>query len=235
MQGPPSLFRRDGKFFVRTEGPTASSPNSRWRTRSVSSRCSSISSRCPTVGCRRSRSPGMRARGTRSGQRWFHLYLTERFAPTTSCTGRAVAELELHVRGLSLHRRPQELRRGTDRLHDDLVRDQCGVRGVPRSGLAPCGWAAATRSAVAPRHEGLTVHLDDAEASRGRRSDERQRGPIAPRTPSARSRPARVSRPPQPDYRRLRPANRCSITIGRRCSRRPLYHADGQQRGEVYE
>ena len=188
--------------------PTASSPTSRSSTPSASRRCSSTWSSCPAGACRRSRSPGTRGRSGRAASAGFTC--TRRSASTTrrAALDAAVAELELHVRGLPLHRGAQELRRRHRHLQDDA-----GPRS--RSAARPVTARARRTSSGRERKgdgsgKGLAVRLDErrgvqlgdrrddrqAEAQRAAHQRARDRGLRAmPRAPRADRRGLRAGRP----------------------------------------
>jgi hypothetical protein len=56
--------------------------------------------------------------------------------PRRAALDEALAELEFHVRRLSLHRRAQELRRCDRYVQDHMVRDHGRLRGMSRAGVA---------------------------------------------------------------------------------------------------
>ncbi len=131
-----TFFRKDGKFFVRTDGPDGklhefpiaytfgvyplqqyliAFPGGRYQALNV---------------CWDTRS------AKEGGQRWFHLYPNEEVAarrPTP--LDRAVPELELHVRRMPFDEREEGLLRSLGYLRDDLVGDRRLLRGLPRPGL----------------------------------------------------------------------------------------------------
>ena len=86
--------------------------------------------------------PPLRGRADRSSRR--------------AALDRAAAELELHVRGLSLDEPAEELRRRLEQLCDELERDQRGLRILPRTGVRACAARGRRKGAA-----GLTVALDE--------------------------------------------------------------------------
>ena len=119
------------------------------------------------------------------------------------------AELELHVRGLPLDERPQELRRGSRSLRHDVVGDQRGLRGVSRSGLPPRGLGGDRASRPNVRRE-RRQGADGGPARASERAVDhrlRVRQREAQRASDHRGRARRVrpvSRPAKPDLVRVR-------------------------------
>ena len=177
------------------------------------------------------------------GQRWFHLYPNERidFRDELHWTRR---QQNWNYMCADCHstNRPQELRRRGRALRHDVVRDQRGLRGLPRPGLAPRGLgrrSAAGRSYDRTDDKGLTVRL--ARAARcavGHRpaasgNARRERAPDHRASSSSvcaqcHARRSQISSDYTPG-----PAVPRSLPF-RRCSTEPLYWSDGQQRDEVY-
>ena len=131
-----TFFRRDGKFFVRTDGPDGQladfevkytfgvSPLQQYLVELPGGRLQALS----ITWDARPRDQG--------GQRWFRLYPNEQHRPHRRAALDAPrAELELHVRRLPLDRGAQGLRRGNRRVQDDLRRDLGRLRGLPRARL----------------------------------------------------------------------------------------------------
>src|SRR5882672_10171707 len=79
-----TFFRRDGGYYVRTDGLR----NFAWPTRSASSPCSSTSWSCRKADCRRSALRGTRGRRRRAGSAGFTCTRARRSIIGMSCIGR---------------------------------------------------------------------------------------------------------------------------------------------------
>ena len=148
-----TFFKRDGKFFVRTDGPDGKladfeirhafgvSPLQQYLIELPGGRLQALSiawdSRPKEAG----------------GQRWFHLYPKEKvdYKDVLHWT-RPFAELEPHVRRVPLDRPAQELRRRHPALSHHLDRHRRVVRGLPWPGLESSGLGQA-RGRLGPHPE----------------------------------------------------------------------------------
>ena len=239
------FFRKDGKFFVETDGP-----DGKLATFEVKY----------TFGVDPLQQyliefPGRAAAGAvdrlgqppeGAGRPALVPSLSERGDPPRrrAALDQAEPELELHVRRVPLDRRAQELRRGERPLRHDLGRDQRRLRGLPRPGLAPCRLGARAAELVALRQGSTTRTRVCRSAST---SGATVVWPIDPKTGNAvrsrrarrrcarRSRPAGCATPAAASSPRTGcPGRRLSDTHRVAPLARGLYHADGQMRDEVY-
>ena len=130
--GVTSTFsRRDGKFVVRTDGPDGKLTDFHVK---------------DTFGVDPLQQyllelPGGRLQALTTAwdverKRWFDLYPHERDRPRRAALDH-VAELELYVRRVSLHRPAQELRCGDQDLPHHVCAHRCRLPGVPRPRFAP--------------------------------------------------------------------------------------------------
>ena len=131
------FFRRDGKFFVRTDGPDGALADFEVRyTFGVHPlqqylvemprgplQALSIAWDARPAGRRAALVPPLPRREDRP--------------PRRAALDATAAELELHVRGLPLDQRREALRRHEGRVRDDLVGNIGRLRGVSRPGLGP--------------------------------------------------------------------------------------------------
>jgi predicted CXXCH cytochrome family protein len=173
----------------------------------------------------------------KGGQRWFHLQPGEKIdhKDPLHWTGRyqnwALQCAECHSTDLK-----QGLRRGQRYLQDHLQRNQRRLRSLPRPGFQPCRLG---RQAKAPYAAGGDKGLPRSRA----RWNEAWKFPAKRcALPCATGRPTlrhehlrRLPCPPlDPERGRARPARRSKTAIAWRMLTAPNYHADGQQREEVY-
>jgi hypothetical protein len=145
--GVTSTFsRRDGKFFVRTDGPDGKLadyeikyafgvyPLQQYLVEFPGGRMQALS----IAWDARAKAQG--------GQRWFHLYPGQNIkAGDWLHLDRRRAELELHLRRVSLDQPAQGLRRQGEHVQDDVVGAQRVVRSLPRPRVEPRGLGAQAR------------------------------------------------------------------------------------------
>ncbi len=134
------FFRRDGKFFVATNGPDGKARRLRDQ---LYVRCRSpaaVSHRSYRgTPFKRSALRGTRGPKVRAGQRWFDLYPDQDVARWgSSQLERHRPELEPPMRGLPLHRSQEKLRSRDQELCHDVVGDQCRLRGCHGAGRTTC-------------------------------------------------------------------------------------------------
>jgi hypothetical protein len=161
------FFKRDGKFFVRTDGPNGAltdyeiaytfgvDPLQQYLIPFTDGRLQALSIAWDT-----------RARGE-GGQRWFHLYPGQAIDHGDPALDGQRTELELHVGRMPRDGVRQELRRDDEPLRDALARARCRMRGVPWSGVAACRVDA--RAGRRRRHEQRTERTGRAPRRAQRR------------------------------------------------------------------
>ena len=235
-----TFFRRDGKYFVRTDGPDGKladfeikytfgvAPLQQYLIELPGGRMQALSIAWDT----RPRSQG--------GQRWYHLYPKERITHTDPLhwTG-AAAELELHVRRVPFDRRAQELRRG-DRTPSRPPgrRSTSAARPVTAPARRTSTWAQNKSGSPGTRsHDnGLLVRFDERagvhwvmDAATGNSHAQR-----AAHEPQGDRDLRRVPRAARADLGGLRAGQPLADTHQPALLTRGLYEADGQMRDEVY-
>ena len=232
------FFRRDGRHFVRTDGPDGKLAEFAIKyTFGVYPLQQYLvalpGGRFQAFGIAWDERPT-----TSGGQRWYHLYPDQTLKPGDPLhwTGHR-PELELPVRGVPLDQPAQGLRRGDAAPTHDVVGDRRRLRGLPRSGLGRT-WPGPDSLAEVRRTDatkGLIVALDERRGATWS---------IDPASGSA----ALVAAHHEPRDRDLRPLPLAQGAVRRRLASRPaacqrvrvatldpgLYHPDGQQREEVY-
>ena len=149
-----TFFRRDGAYFVRTDGPDGAAARLPHRLHLRRRPAAAVPDRAARAAAiRRSAWPGIRARPPPAGS------AGSTSTRTSASTTRDVlhwtgpdAELELHVRRLPFDQPPEELPAGAGPLRDHVVRPRRLLRGLPRPRLAPrrSGPRGARRHAPAP-------------------------------------------------------------------------------------
>ena len=238
--GTTSTFsRRDGKFFVNTDGPDGKLADYEIKytfgVRPLQQYLIELpGGRMQALGIAWDSRP--KAQG---GQRWFHLYPGQNLkaGDPLHWTG-DTAELEFPVRRMPLDRPPQELRRGDRHVQHDVDGDQRRVRGLPRPRLEPSSPGRARRAtaqAIAAT-KGLAVALDErkgvswtpvAETGNSQRSAPRQASREIDTCARCHARASRIS----DDYVHGKPphdTHRLALLDD------SLYWNDGQMRDEVY-
>ena len=197
-----------------------------------------------TAGCRPSRSPGTRDPKEAGGQRWFHLYPRERVGHDDELHWtRPSQNWNYMCADCHSTARAQELRRRDRSIPDDWSEISVGCEACHGPGSRHVTWAAdaTPKSAVeSDSTKGLMAQLDERRGvtwSVECRDGQRDALDSRAHTRVARSRRLRAvslasqrrspkdTKPGKPFLDYYRPA---LLT-------RPLYHADGQQRDEVYD
>jgi predicted CXXCH cytochrome family protein len=235
-----TFFRRDGKFFVRTDGPDGKladfevkytfgvEPLQQYLIELPRGRLQALSIAWD------SRSK------TQNGQRWFHLYPDERITHDDELHWSRPSQnwnfmcADCHSTGLR-----KNYDRDTDRFQTSWTEISVGCEACHGPGSRHVAWAALPRTDRAGRRDttkGLTTRLDErrgvawtvsaitGNATRsGPRTSDREIETCA-QCHSRRSQIADGYQAGKPFLDYYRPA----------LLSRPLYHADGQQRDEVY-
>ena len=142
------FFRKDGKFFVETDGPDGKlatfeikytfgvDPLQQYLIEFPDGRIQALSIAWDS----RPKDKG--------GQRWFHLYPERGHPPRRrAALDQAEPELEFHVRRMPFDRRAQELRCGDRSLRNHLERDQRRLRDLSRNRIATMSRGRATSRA----------------------------------------------------------------------------------------
>ena len=237
-----TFFRRDGKFFVRTDGPDGKpgefeitytfgvTPLQQYLVPFPDGRLQALGLAWDT----RPRDAG--------GQRWFPLYPdVDAARPRSPPLDGAGADVELPVRRVPLDGPPEAVRPGVEPLRDDVGRAHRVVRGVPRAGLGPRRLGREAPGRRAPRGAGHhrprraprtgRRRVDhEGHPARHRRVDGPRRGPRRSST-SVRAATRAAGRSPilTPTAGPFLDTHVPALLEAR------LYHPDGQILGEVYE
>ncbi len=219
------FFRRDGRFFVNTDGPDGKLADFEIKyTFGVYPLQQYLielpGGRLQALGIAWDARPRHRA-----GSAGSTSTRTEAQGRRPAALDRHRPELELPVRRLPLDQPAQELRRRDPHLQDDLVRDRRRLRGLSRPGLEPrrVGEARRRMHAGPTRSKGLSVALRRAAGRHvGDRRRDRQRDALrAAIRRAARSRPARAAtRGAASSTTAGIPARRSATPIVSRCSSR---------------
>ena len=133
-----TFFKRDGKFFVNTDGPDGKLADFEIKYTFGVDAAAAVPGPLPggrlqALGIAWDTRPA-----AQGGQRWFHLYPDRKLeARRPAALDRHRPGLELPVRRLPLDEPAQELRREDEPLRHDLDRHQRQLRGLPRAGLQP--------------------------------------------------------------------------------------------------
>ena len=234
-----TFFKRDGRFYVNTDGPDGKNADFEIKyTFGVHPLQQYLielpGGRMQAFGVAWDSRP--KAEG---GQRWFHLYPRQNLkaGDPLHWTGDR-PELELSVRRMPLDEPAQELRHAVGYVQDDVVGARRRMRSLPRPGLAArrLGKEGGRRERVRSETRGWSLALDERKGVTWRRD---------PRTGNARRSVPRQSVARDRDVRAL-PCPDRSFTddyvhgAPLLDSHRPallddgLYWNDGQMRDEVY-
>ena len=236
------FFKRDGKFFVNTDGPDGKLADFEIRyTFGVYPLQQYLiafpDGRMQALGIAWDSRPK-----DKGGQRWFHLYPDQKLAGRRSAAlDRASTRPGTSVRRVPLDRAAQELRRGEEHLRDDLGGDRRRLRGLPRPRLGPRRLGGAPEEPTA---------LGQRRRQRPHRPLRRARGtspgPSIPATGNARRSTPRTS------AKELETCGMChsrsvkiaeAVAAGAAAAARPtcraccepgLFEADGKSLDEVY-
>ena len=233
--------RRDGKFFVNTDGAGRQARRLRGQVHVRRAPAAAIPDRAPRAGaCRRSRSRGTRGRRRKAGSAGSTCTpdRTSRPAIPLHWTGSARTGTSMCAECHSTNLRKNfDASAGEFKTTWSEINVSCEACHGPGSNHVAWAQQARRLAVRSPRPRDSRWRSTSARASPGRRSrrpatrTRSQRALVGARDRNVRALP----RARQPHLRRLScTASRRSTRIGPRCSTSDLYWNDGQMRDEVY-